>query len=519
MIFNPLSRKRPGDDGVLHVLVDLSALWPGGSNGGMKGFHMGMLGWLGAQARVPLRFTFLVNAAFHPEAKALQRPADQIIRVGPRFPGDPGLPGGWRTGDHEWPFPPPDLARQVGADVVYAAMSSARFLCPGIPTVSFIADVLHRDFPQSLPAAEVERRESQYKALLGLSNRVQCASHFTAGQLGRHYGARPGQLLVTYASVVPWEAPGDAGPEPAQGPFFLYPANGWIHKNHEGLLAGYRSYLDGKPADPWPLVLTGHQDERIESVMRTAEALGVASRVRHLGYLSGAQLRKLWRRAGALVFASRYEGFGIPLIEAMHHGVPVACSRAGSLPEVASDSALYFDAGDPAGIASALLRLSTDGALRKSLVAAGRLRLASFGLESGGGRLLDALVSASREPAAPFCSGADPSGRIARRLVAGLPARTGTLIAEIEVIPPSSNARVAVYQDQLPLGGFRAPPGARTVIRVPLSPSARSLTIEVPNVPECSESGDAGGEPWVRRITLISEGLEGGRTPVFAAPC
>src|SRR5205823_4785178 len=98
-----------------------------------------------------------------------------------------------------------------------------------------------------------------------------------------------------------------------------------------------------------------------------AAELGVADDVRFLGWISKSELEGLWTVALAFIFPSLYEGFGLPVLEAMARGVPVACSNASSLPEVAGDAALLFDPRDTDGIEAALIRLLHDPDLRADL--------------------------------------------------------------------------------------------------------------------------------------------------------
>jgi glycosyltransferase involved in cell wall biosynthesis len=147
---------------------------------------------------------------------------------------------------------------------------------------------------------------------------------------------------------------------------------------HKNLLAliGALALL---PVEERPvLVLAGYPTEHEVQLRERARTLGLDRDVRFAGWLSDAEVEGLWAIADAFVFPSLYEGFGLPVLEAMARGVPVACSNASSLPEVAGDAALLFDPRDEAAIADALQRLLGDAALAERLRVAGGERVRQF---------------------------------------------------------------------------------------------------------------------------------------------
>jgi len=147
------------------------------------------------------------------------------------------------------------------------------------------------------------------------------------------------------------------------------------HKNLITLIAA----LARIPPERRPmLVLPGYPTEHERRLRELAAAKGIADEVRFLEWISEEDLEGLWAIARAFVFPSLYEGFGLPVLEAMDRDVPVACSNASSLPEVAGEAALLFDPLDEDALAQAIQRLLGEPALRHTLIARGRERVKLF---------------------------------------------------------------------------------------------------------------------------------------------
>lgn len=175
------------------------------------------------------------------------------------------------------------------------------------------------------------------------------------------------------------------GVEPRQ--YFLYFGAIEPKKNISRLI---EAYLSANSAVP--LVLVGarawQEDEELRLIDAIARRGGPAgSRIVQLDYLPRRLLMHLVAHARAVLFPSLYEGFGLPVLEAMQLGVPVVTSTKGSLPEVAGDAALAVDPYDVGALASAIRRIDHDRALRARLAAAGRAQAARFSLDAHRRRL------------------------------------------------------------------------------------------------------------------------------------
>ena len=168
-------------------------------------------------------------------------------------------------------------------------------------------------------------------------------------------------------------------------PFLLYPAATFPHKNHETLIAAHAAVW-ARHREPM-LVLTGGRGRAHSSVVRLVAA---SPGVVHLGWVDERRLAGLVASAVALVFPSRYEGFGLPVLEAMAAGTPVVAARAAALPEVLGDAGLLVDPDDLDGWIDALLEVSQGSSQVAAGVERGRARADRFSPERSARRLLDA---------------------------------------------------------------------------------------------------------------------------------
>ena len=176
--------------------------------------------------------------------------------------------------------------------------------------------------------------------------------------------------------------------------FLFYPAGLWPHKNHSAILDA----LTARANQDIELVLCGPTLNRFGALEESVQRRGLSNRVHHLGFIHPDALAPLYRRAHALVFPSLYEGFGLPPLEAMACGCPVACSNAASLAEVCGDAALLFDPHEPGEIESAVERIVGDDGLRSQLRGAGMRRAAGFTWENAARKHRATFLRALRTP-------------------------------------------------------------------------------------------------------------------------
>ncbi len=187
------------------------------------------------------------------------------------------------------------------------------------------------------------------------------------------------KIMVTYEASEP---PLTTKPQPVEGIndcFVLYVGSAFPHKNLDTLIKSFELLLEKKPS--CQLVLVGKQEQHAKRLMKWAQTLDYADRIVFTGFVSDEQLHWLYTNASAYVFPSLSEGFGLPGLEAMTYGCPVASSNATCLPEIYGDAAEYFDPYSRNDIADTLLQIIASKALRTRLTEKGYKRIKQFSWE------------------------------------------------------------------------------------------------------------------------------------------
>jgi glycosyltransferase involved in cell wall biosynthesis len=259
---------------------------------------------------------------------------------------------------------PGPLRRRLGRlDAVHYPLAIA-LPSLDVPTAVTILDLQHLDHPELFSHTErLFRRYTHERSARG-ADAVIAISQFVRQSVIERLGVPPERVRAIHLGVD--HRLYRPGGEPRER-FLLYPARRWPHKNHERLFEAFALVRREQP--DLELVLTGGGHT----------GRPVPDGVRVLGHVPEDELASLYRRAACLVFPSLYEGFGMPPLEAMACGCPVAASRSGSLPEACGDAAALFDPLDPEEIAAVTLGVLDNPA---PFVAAGLERAARFTWEA-----------------------------------------------------------------------------------------------------------------------------------------
>lgn len=392
------------------IAVDLTPVLPGGENGGAKVFVLELLRRLAA-LKPWTRFLLLTQAASHEELAWLDRSnVQRLMVVGaepPRGDGPPAsrlmhitqrvlpfLPAGLRTkvlaaaeerDARERRWYSDSLLGSWGVDLLFCPFTAPTYHQPDVPTVCTVHDLQYKTYPDFFPPQEVAARDAAFVAACRHASAIAAVSDYSRQSVVQHGGFDAQRIRTIHPRMARRIAGARAagrdvlaahGLQPRG--YLLFPANFWRHKNHEAALTAFAMACGrGLPAGI-RLVCTGAPGPRQAALVDLASAMGLRERVLFPGYVGAGELGALLAHSAGMVFPSLYEGFGLPVIEAMAAGVPVACSNATSLPEVAAGAALLFDPQAPQDIAQAMVRLVTDRPLRRRLERAGRRRARDF---------------------------------------------------------------------------------------------------------------------------------------------
>ena len=381
------------------IAVDITPVLPGGENGGAKVFVLELLGML-AEMKPETKFILLTRESSHEELAFLDRANMQRLMILKEVVA----PVATVTVHTRWinrtiarwkksikkriknrAHPPSTRLRDLNVDLLFCPFTSPDNAEPGIPVVSTIYDLQYKTYPEFFSPEDVAHRDRVFMNAVQRADALTAISEYSRQSAIAHGACQPARIRTIYlrmAHRISLKNSDDNGLLARYGlvrhRYLLYTANFWKHKNHEKLLAAFGMAARDSLSPDIKLVCTGAPGERQRELIRVAESMGLEDRVIFPGYLPNDELALILSNCTALIFPSLYEGFGLPVIEAMKAGVPVACSNTRSLPEIAANAALFFDPLSPEQIAWSMLLLCKDEKLRSRLVKAGDHRAEEF---------------------------------------------------------------------------------------------------------------------------------------------
>jgi glycosyltransferase involved in cell wall biosynthesis len=272
-----------------------------------------------------------------------------------------------------------------------------------VVTLHDVFSLISSDFSDE---AFISKKRSRYRELARSADRVIAVSRSTRDDVIEHLGIPAERIAVIPHGVDPRYRPADPDAASAAaarhgiaGPYLLFVGSISARKNLVRMLEAFAA-LPAALRDATTFVMAGKVTYGGEEALAAVERLGLKDRVRHLGFVPHADLPALYAGASVFMFPTLYEGFGLPILEAMACGTPVVASNLSSHPEVAGGAALLVDPSDRSAIAAATARLLEDESLRAECIAKGYARAKGFTWERAARQTL-ALYGVGGEESAP----------------------------------------------------------------------------------------------------------------------
>jgi glycosyltransferase involved in cell wall biosynthesis len=260
----------------------------------------------------------------------------------------------------------PVWARIDGIDTFWSPFHHFPFFFPPrVRTVLTVHDLVWKRYPETMRPVARALHTITAPFSFNKADRILAVSEFTRRELLAYFPSIDEKIRVVYeaSSLMKNDS---TGPSPLSEPYFLFVGSNEPRKNLERLLQAYLLYLKSCP-QPYDLAIAGSYKWGAFSVQDFIERHGLQQRVHPISKASDDALRALYAHARALAMVSVYEGFGLPLVEAMQWGIPSIASNTSAVAEIAGDSALQVDPLDVPAIAQALTRMTEDGIARALL--------------------------------------------------------------------------------------------------------------------------------------------------------
>jgi glycosyltransferase involved in cell wall biosynthesis len=293
-------------------------------------------------------------------------------------------------------FDLPRMLRRDRPDLLHVQYT-APLLCP-VPVVASVHDVSFLEHPEYFTRSRAWQLRCTVKRTVRNAVRVFTASEFSKSSIVRAYGLDPDKVLVTPYAVSPsfhtmsrqtarrWTA----SMYGFTFPFILSVGDLQPRKNYCSLIKAFQELVAAFPHLGHHLVLVGKETWFSDTVRAAARMSGVGDRIHFTGFVEDEDLLRLYGACEMFVYPSYYEGFGIPILEAMACGRAVACSNTSAMPEVADSAALLFDPYSVPEIVRAMRDLLLDSELRMRMERLGSHRATLFSWEQTARQTLEA---------------------------------------------------------------------------------------------------------------------------------
>lgn len=272
--------------------------------------------------------------------------------------------------------------KQMNVEVVHFPYQ--RYFPTTLPFIFEPWDLQHIHLPELFSKEEIDFRNRLYRQACDEAALVVTATRWTKADIVSQFGVPASKIAVVRRGADDATSSGELRRMEGLGSlelperFALYPAKTWAHKNHNRLFQALARLRDMENLII-PLVCTGKPiDANAAAIRQSLRDLRLEDQVMFTGFLDERSMQQLFMRADLMIFPSLFEGLGIPVLEAMTAGLPVACSRASCLPEIGGDAAVYFDPYSVEDIAAQVAEVWQDADLRSKLIKDGHENIAAY---------------------------------------------------------------------------------------------------------------------------------------------
>lgn len=278
-------------------------------------------------------------------------------------------------------------AERLGCDLVH--FPSQFGYTTNLPSIYQPWDLQHCHYPEFFSPQDLRSRNVQYRGFCKRARFVCVQTEWTKQDVVTQLGIEPEKIVVirwgtafeAYLTPSPEETDRVRSEFKLPSTFFLYPAVCWPHKNHAVIFRALALLRSRNSQVPF-VVFTGAPTPNQSDLEALARQLEVSDLIRFLGFTSPSQIQVIFHLAKALLFPSRFEGLGLPVLEAFHAGLPVLSSKATVLPEVTEGAALLFDPNSAEELANGMEQLLASPELQLELAERGRQVLDSYSVDA-----------------------------------------------------------------------------------------------------------------------------------------
>lgn len=389
------------------IAIDLIPMLPGGENGGLKLMIIELIKHMSVPAPNK-QFVLLTSVKCHDELAYLD--GENVRRMCVDQPAGEGITPKislfkkiiskikmllpvwfkqrllWQLQKAKTRFVKNSFLDELGVDLLFCPFAVSQYYDPAIPMVSVICDLQYISYPQFFSAEEFYHRDKSFKTVCKFATKIVCISDYVRQTVLKNAEVNVDKVVTAHIRLV------DRLDRPSKEKitltlekfnlenesFLFYPANFWQHKNHAMLLTAFGMYKAKYTKSNLKLVFTGAPDKRMQYIQHAVKKMRMEEQVVFAGYLTNDEFSCLMSSCRAVIFPSLYEGFGMPILEAMSFGKPVLCSNVTSLPEVAGEAALYFDPKKPNEIVNVIEQIEMNPVKLNQLVQCGFERLKYF---------------------------------------------------------------------------------------------------------------------------------------------